>query len=63
MLPGGFVDGAKETGNAIVAGPVVEKMGESAETRDEDDAEPEDKNIVHGVIITWLRFNLGRFMV
>ena len=51
MLPGRFVDGAKEAGDAIVASPVVEKMGEGAEARDEDDAEPEDKNIVHMVII------------
>ncbi len=52
VFPSGFINGAKETGDAVVASPIVEKVGESADGRNNDDAEPKDENIVHVLIIT-----------
>ena len=51
VLPGGFVDGSEEPDRAVLAGEVVEKMGESASSRDDDDTKPHDENIVHIFII------------
>ena len=51
VLPGGFVDGSEEPDRAVLAGEVVEKMGESASSRDDDDAKPHNENIVHIFII------------
>ena len=52
VFPGGFVDGGKEPDGAMLAGEVVEKVGESASGGDNNDAEPHDKGVVHKYIIT-----------
>lgn len=51
VFPGGFVDGGKEPDGAMLAGEVVEKVGESASGGDNNDAEPHDEGVVHGYII------------
>ncbi len=51
MLPSGFVDGGKQPYGALLAGEIVEKMGQSAHGGDGDDANPYDESIVHGDII------------
>ena len=51
VFPSRFVDGAKEAGDAVVVRPVIEKVGKGADGRDNNDAKPEDENIVHVVII------------
>ena len=52
MFPSGFVDRGKETDDAIMMAPVVEKMGQSADYANDDETKPKIKSIIHGFIIT-----------
>ena len=51
MLPSGLVDGAEEADDAVVVRPIVKEVGEGAQTRNGDNAEPENEDIIHMVII------------
>ena len=42
MLPGGFVDGSEDADGPIMVGKFVDEMGECAEDRDGDNADPHE---------------------
>ena len=52
MFPSRFVNSSEKTDDMIFAGPVIKEMGNSADSRDGNYAEPKIKSRVHGFIIT-----------
>ena len=54
MLPGTFVDGSEETDDFVFVGPVIKKVSNSAENHDNYHSKPKNKNVIHGLIISWL---------
>ena len=51
MFPGRFINSREETDDTVVAGPIITKVSKSAKGRDNNNAKPEDKDIIHKVII------------
>ena len=61
MFPSGFVDGGKKTDDFIVMRPLVNKVGESADHRDNDKTKPEIKGIIHAPIIALVVYFRDRY--
>ena len=59
MLPGGLVDGGKETEDFVLVGPVIKKMSESTSDTNNYNTEPEIKNRIHRIIISLMVYDAG----